>query len=465
MQNLSITQNLNQKLSPQQIQFMKLLQVSSSNIEGIIKKELEANPALEEENTNLSTEDNSNIDDFKFDQESYKTKSNFSVENKNSEIPFSVGSSLNEKLLDQLSYLKLNEKEQIIAKQIIGTIDEDGYLRRDTESIIDDIAFAENLELQIKEVENVIKLIQSFDPPGIGARNLKECLIIQLNNIEKKNKEELVALNIINNFYDDFINKHYDKIISKLSNTEKEIIKKGIQIIKNLNPKPGGSIDESQHTEYLIPDFILKKEDGKFHVILTQNNIPKVKVSKDYINMLDELKVNKSKNENNKKSYDFIKQKLESARWFIDALEQRQNTLINTMNSIIKLQYEFFNNSGDNNFIRPMILKDIANIIKMDISTVSRIVSTKVIQTDFGIYQLKDFFSEGHITKNGENISNKKIKKLLEKFINEEDKRDPLSDEKIEKVFKEKGYNIARRTISKYREQLNIPVSRLRKEI
>lgn len=465
MQNLSITQNLNQKLSPQQIQFMKLLQVSSSNIEGIIKKELEANPALEEENTNLSTEDNSNIDDFKFDQESYKTKSNFSVENKNSEIPFSVGSSLNEKLLDQLSYLKLNEKEQIIAKQIIGTIDEDGYLRRDTESIIDDIAFTESLELQIKEVENVVKLIQSFDPPGIGARNLKECLIIQLNNIEKKNKEELVALNIINNFYDDFINKHYDKIISKLSNTEKEIIKKGIQIIKNLNPKPGGSIDESQHTEYLIPDFILKKEDGKFHVILTQNNIPKVKVSKDYINMLDELKVNKSKNENNKKSYDFIKQKLESARWFIDALEQRQNTLINTMNSIIKLQYEFFNNSGDNNFIRPMILKDIANIIKMDISTVSRIVSTKVIQTDFGIYQLKDFFSEGHITKNGENISNKKIKKLLEKFINEEDKRDPLSDEKIEKVFKEKGYNIARRTISKYREQLNIPVSRLRKEI
>ena len=465
MQNLSITQNLNQKLSPQQIQFMKLLQVSSSNIEGIIKKELEANPALEEENTNLSTEDNSNIDDFKFDQESYKTKSNFSAENKNSEIPFSVGSSLNEKLLDQLSYLKLNEKEQIIAKQIIGTIDEDGYLRRDTESIIDDIAFTESLELQIKEVENVVKLIQSFDPPGIGARNLKECLIIQLNNIEKKNKEELVALNIINNFYDDFINKHYDKIISKLSNTEKEIIKKGIQIIKNLNPKPGGSIDESQHTEYLIPDFILKKEDGKFHVILTQNNIPKVKVSKDYINMLDELKVNKSKNENNKKSYDFIKQKLESARWFIDALEQRQNTLINTMNSIIKLQYEFFNNSGDNNFIRPMILKDIANIIKMDISTVSRIVSTKVIQTDFGIYQLKDFFSEGHITKNGENISNKKIKKLLEKFINEEDKRDPLSDEKIEKVFKEKGYNIARRTISKYREQLNIPVSRLRKEI
>ena len=465
MQNLSITQNLNQKLSPQQIQFMKLLQVSSSNIEGIIKKELEANPALEEENSNLSTEDNSNIDDFKFDQESYKTKSNFSVENKNSEIPFSVGSSLNEKLLDQLSYLKLNEKEQIIAKQIIGTIDEDGYLRRDTESIIDDIAFTESLELQIKEVENVVKLIQSFDPPGIGARNLKECLIIQLNNIEKKNKEELVALNIINNFYDDFINKHYDKIISKLSNTEKEIIKKGIQIIKNLNPKPGGSIDESQHTEYLIPDFILKKEDGKFHVILTQNNIPKVKVSKDYINMFDELKVNKSKNENNKKSYDFIKQKLESARWFIDALEQRQNTLINTMNSIIKLQYEIFNNSGDNNFIRPMILKDIANIIKMDISTVSRIVSSKVIQTDFGIYQLKDFFSEGHITKNGENISNKKIKKLLEKFINEEDKRDPLSDEKIEKVFKEKGYNIARRTISKYREQLNIPVSRLRKEI
>jgi RNA polymerase sigma-54 factor len=213
MQNLSISQNLNQKLSPQQIQFMKLLQVSSSNIEGIIKKELEANPALEEESNDLSIENESNIDDFKLDQESYKTKSSFNSENKNSEIPFSVGSSLNEKLLDQLSYLKLNEKEQIIAKQIIGTIDEDGYLRRDTESIIDDIAFTESLELQIKEVENVVKLIQSFDPPGIGARNLKECLIIQLNNIEKKNKEELVALNIINNFYDDFINKHYDKII------------------------------------------------------------------------------------------------------------------------------------------------------------------------------------------------------------------------------------------------------------
>tara|TARA_B100000965_G_C19581948_1_gene753974 strand:- start:872 stop:2269 length:1398 start_codon:yes stop_codon:yes gene_type:complete len=465
MQNLSITQNLNQKLSPQQIQFMKLLQVSSSNIEGIIKKELEANPALEEESNDLSIENESNIDDFKLDQESYKTKSSFNSENKNSEIPFSVGSSLNEKLLDQLSYLKLNEKEQIIAKQIIGTIDEDGYLRRDIESIVDDIAFAENFEAEIKEIENILKLIQSFDPPGIGARNLKECLIIQLNNIERKNQEETIALKIINDFYDDFINKHYDKIISKLSNTNREIIKKGIQIIKNLNPKPGGSMDESQHTEYLIPDFILKKEEGKFYVSLTQNNLPKIKVSKDYISMLDDLKLNKNENENNKKSYDFIKQKLESARWFIDALEQRQNTLINTMNTIIELQYEFFNNSGDNNFIKPMILKDIANIIKMDISTVSRIVSTKVIQTDFGVYQLKDFFSEGHITKNGENISNKKIKKLLQKLINEEDKREPLSDEKLEKLFQEKGYNIARRTISKYREQLKIAVSRLRKEI
>ena len=338
MQNLSITQNLNQKLSPQQIQFMKLLQVSSSNIEGIIKKELEANPALEEESNDLSIENESNIDDFKLDQESYKTKSSFNSENKNSEIPFSVGSSLNEKLLDQLSYLKLNEKEQIIAKQIIGTIDEDGYLRRDIESIVDDIAFAENFEAEIKEIENILKLIQSFDPPGIGARNLKECLIIQLNNIERKNQEETIALKIINDFYDDFINKHYDKIISKLSNTNREIIKKGIQIIKNLNPKPGGSMDESQHTEYLIPDFILKKEEGKFYVSLTQNNLPKIKVSKDYIGMLDDLKLNKNENENNKKSYDFIKQKLESARWFIDALEQRQNTLINTMNTIIELQ-------------------------------------------------------------------------------------------------------------------------------
>ena len=465
MQNLSISQNLNQKLSPQQIQFMKLLQVSSSNIEGIIKKELEANPALEEESNDLSIENESNIDDFKLDQESYKTKSSFNSENKNSEIPFSVGSSLNEKLLDQLSYLKLNEKEQIIAKQIIGTIDEDGYLRRDIESIVDDIAFAENFEAEIKEIKNILKLIQSFDPPGIGARNLKECLVIQLNNIEKKNQEEIIALKIINDFYDDFINKHYDKIISKLSNTNREIIKKGIRIIKNLNPKPGGSMDESQYTEYLIPDFILKKEEGKFYVSLTQNNLPKIKVSKDYISMLDDLKLNKNENENNKKSYDFIKQKLESARWFIDALEQRQNTLINTMNTIIELQYEFFNNSGDNNFIKPMILKDIANVIKMDISTVSRIVSTKVIQTDFGVYQLKDFFSEGHITKNGENISNKKIKKLLQKLINEEDKREPLSDEKLEKLFQEKGYNIARRTISKYREQLKIAVSRLRKEI
>lgn len=464
MQNLSITQSLNQKLSPQQIQFIKLLQVSSTNIDVMIKKELESNPALEEENNDSSNEEAVNLEDFNYEEESYKTKTSFNPENTQTDVPFSVGSSLHDKLIDQLSYLELNEKDTIIAKQIIGTIDEDGYLRRDLESIIDDIAFSENFETSIKSIEKVLGQIQDFDPPGIGARNLRECLYIQLERIDKKNKEENLALFIINKYFDEFINKHYEKIINSIGKKKIESIKKAITIIKNLNPKPGGSMDETKHTEYLIPDYILKKEGNEFQLSLNQNNSPKIKLNKDYINMLSDLKSDKNKNDENKKSFDFIKQKLESAKWFIDALEQRQNTLLKTMNSIINFQDEFFNSGGDTNFIKPMILKNIAEKIDMDISTVSRIVSTKVIQTDFGIFPLKDFFSEAHITQDGEIISNKKIKNLLKKLIDEEDKKEPHSDEKLEKLLKKDGYNIARRTISKYRKQLNIPVSRLRKD-
>ena len=464
MQNLSITQNLNQKLSPQQIQFIKLLQVSSSNMDGIIKKELESNPALEEKNNDLSDQETNLLEDFEDDDENYKTKTVFSSETKRSDIPFSVGSSLHDKLIDQLAYLELSEKEKIIAKQIIGTIDEDGYLRRDIESIVDDIAFSENFETTSKSIKNVLEKIQDFDPPGIGARNLKECLKIQLDRIENKNKIENLALIIINKYYDDFINKHYEKIINNLHEEKTEIIKKALNLIKNLTPKPGGSMDDSKQTEYLIPDYILKKEENDFHLTLSRNNSTKIKLSKDYLNMLNDLKTSKNKNVENRKSYDFVKQKLESAKWFIDALEQRQNTLLKTMNSIIKFQDKFFDNDGGINFLKPMILKNIAEKINMDISTVSRIVSSKVIQTDFGIFPLKDFFSEGHIAKDGEIVSNKKIKNFLKKLIDEENKKEPYSDEKLEKLIKKEGYNIARRTISKYREQLNIPVSRLRKD-
>jgi len=464
MQNLSITQNLNQKLSPQQIQFIKLLQVSSSNMDGVIKKELESNPALEERNNDLSDQETNPLEDFEDEEENYKTKTIFSAEKKRSEIPFSVGSSLHDKLIDQLAYLELSEKEKIIAKQIIGTIDEDGYLRRDIESIVDDIAFSENFETSSENIKNILTKIQDFDPPGIGARNLKECLKIQLDRIQNKNEVENLALIIINKYYDDFINKRYEKIINNLHEEKIKIIKKALNLIKNLTPKPGGSMDDSKHTEYLIPDYILKKEENDFHLTLSRNNSTKIKLSKDYLNMLNDLKTSKNKNDENRKSYDFVKQKLESAKWFIDALEQRQNTLLKTMNSIIKFQHNFFDNDGDINFLKPMILKNIAEKINMDISTVSRIVSSKIIQTDFGIFPLKDFFSEAHIAKDGEIVSNKKIKNFLKKLIDKENKKEPYSDEKLERLIKKEGYNIARRTISKYREQLNIPVSRLRKD-
>ncbi len=464
MQNLSITQNLNQKLSPQQIQFIKLLQVSSSNMDGVIKKELESNPALEEINNDLSDQETNPLEGFEDEEENYKTKIIFSSEKKRSEIPFSVGSSLHDKLIDQLAYLELSEKEKIIAKQIIGTIDEDGYLRRDIESIVDDIAFSENFETSSENIKNILTKIQDFDPPGIGARNLKECLKIQLDRIENKNQLENLASIIIDKYYDDFINKHYEKIINNLHEEKIENIKKAFNLIKKLTPKPGGSMDESKHTEYLVPDYILKKEENNFHLTLSRNNSTKIKLSKDYLNMLNDLKISKNENVENRKSYDFVKQKLESAKWFIDALEQRQNTLLKTMNSIIKFQHKFFDNDGDINFLKPMILKNIAEKINMDISTVSRIVSSKVIQTDFGIFSLKDFFSEAHIAQDGEIVSNKKIKNFLKKLIDEENKKEPYSDEKLEKLIKKEGYNIARRTISKYREQLNIPVSRLRKD-
>ena len=464
MQNLSISQSLSQKLSPQQIQFIKLLQVSSSNITGAIKKEIESNPALEEENDSISNEENINLEDYKSEEETYKTKTDFRPYNKRKEIPFSVGTSLQEKLLDQLGYLKLNEKDKIVANQIIGTIDEDGYLRRDLESIIDDIVFSENFEPTLENMKSILFKIQDFDPPGIAARNLKECLYIQLNRIDEKNKQETLAQLIIVKYYNEFINKHYDKIIDKIGEKNIKEIKKAITLIKNLNPKPGGSMDESNHTEYLIPDFILRKEGNDFELTLSSKNSPHIKLSKDYISMFSDLKTSKNKNEEHKKSYDFVKQKLESAKWFIEALEQRQNTLLKTMNTIIELQYDFFNN-GDDNLLKPMILKDISKKIDMDISTVSRIVSSKVIQTDFGIFPLKFFFSEAHIKKDGEIISSKKVKNLLKKLIGEEDKREPYSDEKLEKILNKKGYNIARRTISKYREQLNIAVSRLRRDI
>lgn len=461
MNKIILKQNLSQKLSPQQIQFIKLLQLSNTNIDSVIKKELEDNPALEEET--IETEENETISSAHLENHSFSQKNyNSEVINYSRESNLSNKQSFQENLILQISYLDLGHDQEIIAKQIIGTLDADGYLRRDLELIIDDLAFSENKEFEIKTIKKVLKKIQNLEPPGIGSRNLEECLIIQINKKEKINSTEKLALNIIKNDFENFKNKRFEKIYKKYQEKKEEIID-AFNYIKTLNPKPADGLEDENITEYLIPDFILKKINNELNIFLTSGESKKINVNKLYISILNEMKNKKNKDEESKKSIDFIKQKIESAQWFVDALNQRNQTLLKTMKTILKIQNLFFN-GGDENDLKPMILKDIAEIIKMDISTVSRIVRSKVIQTDFGIFPLKYFFSESTIKKDDELISSKIVKNSLKKIIEEENKTKPYSDEKLEKILNQKGYELARRTVSKYREQLKIPVARLRKE-
>ena len=455
MQKLELRQNQSQKLTPQQIQFIKLLQLSNSNIESEIKKELEDNPALEENEKNEDIEIES-TQEFNYSQRSNKEQTKYSRENNISNIE-----SFRENLLKQINFLKLEKDESLIANQIIGTLENDGYLRRDIESIIDDIVLSENIEFTRNKIENVLSKIQSLEPAGIAARNLEECLILQIVDIDNLSTTQELAKEIITDFFDEFKNKKFENIYNKFSESKDEI-NKAFDFIKTLNPKPSGGLEDSNVTEYLIPDFIIKKNNDELVVNLAYGSKP-ININKSYITIYEDLKRQKNKDSNSKESIEFVKKKIEKAQWFVDALNQRNSTLLKTMNTIVEIQKIFFD-SGDENDLKPMILKDIAEIIKMDISTVSRIVKSKVAQTDFGIFPLRYFFSESTIKKGDELVSSKVAKNYLQEIVNKEDKSSPFSDEKLEKILNENGYKVARRTVSKYREQLGIPAARLRKE-
>ncbi len=476
-----MTQTLSQKLSPQQIQFIKLLQIPTTELETRIEEELETNPALEEgpeqneidnpedadfDETTDSSNDEISLEDYLQDDYSgYKMQGDGSGDDEDREIPIASAQSFIDQLKDQLGYLKLDPRQRIIAEQLIGSIEGDGYIRREMESIINDLAFSQNIETTLEELEEILEKIQDFDPPGIAARNLKECLLIQLRRKEEdENGDVELAIRILESSYDDFTKKHFDKIKKKLNIEDEEELKNAMAAITKLNPKPGSSSEGMVRTQYLMPDFILTNVNGKLELTLNSRNAPELRISRSYADMLDAYDKSKTKDQKLKQTVTFVKQKLDSAKWFIDAIKQRQMTLLNTMQAIVNFQYDFFL-SGDESKLRPMILKDIANTINMDISTVSRVANSKSIQTEFGIFQLKYFFSEGISTDSGEDVSSREVKQSLKDMIDNEDKSKPLSDDKLEKLLKAKGYNIARRTVAKYREQMNIPVARLRKEL
>ncbi|UXX80227.1 RNA polymerase factor sigma-54 [Reichenbachiella carrageenanivorans] len=474
MQNLSLIQTLGQKLSPQQIQFIKLLQVPTVELEARIKEEMEINPALEEgkeEQVDEQTEEveeaseELDIDDYlnEDDYAGYKMQGDGNGQEEEREMPISSGSSLQEQLIMQLGFEKLDERQTQIGIQLIGSIEADGYIRRDLEAIMNDLAFSQNVETTEEELEEILYRIQTFDPPGIAARNLKECLLIQLEKRDDHSEESVLAQKIVSSCFEEFTKKHYDKILKKLG-VDDDQLKCAVQLITKLNPKPGGVTDGLVKTQYLMPDFILTNTDGKLDLTLNARNAPELRISRSYADMFQSYHKSDKKDKKLKETVSFVKQKLDSAKWFIDAIRQRQNTLLNTMNAIIKYQYDFFLD-GDESKLRPMILKDIAEIISMDISTVSRVANSKSIQTEFGIYPLKYFFSEGIATDSGEDVSSREVKQKLKNHIEAEDKSKPLSDDKLEKLLKADGYNIARRTVAKYREQLNLPVARLRKEL
>jgi RNA polymerase sigma-54 factor len=484
MQKLNLSQSLSQKLSPQQIQFIKLLQVPTAELDSRIEEELEINPALEEgktedkengeeeyednyEEDQTSEEKDVNIDDYLDDDYGgYKMQGdgNYNADEEDREIPISSYSSLHEQLVSQMSFLKLDEREKIIGEQLIGSIENDGYIRREMDAIINDLAFGQNIETDEDELEEILRKIQNFDPAGIASRNLQECLTIQLERKEHQDDPTVVnALMIINDCFEEFIKKHYTKIQRKCDLDEIEI-KEAVNLITRLNPKPGGVSEGLVRTQYIIPDFILTTTAGKFEISLNSKNAPELRISRSYSEMFDAYDKSDKKDKKLKETVTFVKQKLDAAKWFIDAIKQRQNTLLRTMEAILQYQKEFFVD-GDETNLRPMILKDIAERIDMDISTVSRVANSKAIQTEFGVYPLKYFFSEGIATDSGEDVSNREVKSVLQTMVDAEDKMKPLSDDKLVKMLNNRGYNIARRTVAKYREQLQIPVARLRKEL
>lgn len=489
----TLSHKLLQKLSPQQIQLMKLLQVPTANLEERIKEEMEENPALEldeeghEDNyddvkdefsegtedaePDGSEEDYENIDITDYVQDGdddiadYKLRDdNYADPDEERVSPHKVETSFYELLLDQLGLLKLEERQKKIAEQIVGSIDEDGYLRRETSAIVDDLAFRQNISTTEEEVEQLIRLIQQFDPPGVAARDLQECLLLQLERQKNEGRHVDTAILAIRKYFDEFTKKHYEKIQRGL-NLDDEQLREVMQQIIRLSPKPGGNVGEVNKAEsYVIPDFFIYNNGGKLELTLNSKNAPELRISEGYRDMLKEYDRGSKKDRRQKEAVLFIKQKIDAAKWFIDAIKQRQHTLLSTMTSIMNHQKEFFL-TGDETTLKPMILKDIAEKTNLDISTVSRVANSKFVQTEFGTYRLKFFFSESLSTESGEEVSTREVKKILSDLIEAENKRKPLSDERLTELLQEKGYNIARRTVAKYREQLNIPVARLRKEL
>ena len=471
---------LSQKLSPQQIKLMKLIQLSTLDLEQKIEAEMGENPALEsgaevvksdnqendfEENTKIET-DEIDIDQYLSDDEipSYRLYSNnYSSDDEERSVPLSGGISFHQSLVQQMGNLILNEDEMLIAEFLIGSIDDSGYIRRSDDELIDDLAFTQNIFTDKNQLNKVIRSVQSLDPPGVGARSLKECLQLQLEKKKKDRPEVVHALKIIKDEFDHFSHKHYTKLQDRVGITQEEL-KVALELIGKLNPKPGGALSSTIQNTHVVPDFILTLEDGRIEVKLNRRNAPQLKVSNAYKDMLEGYQEGNKKSKTQQDAVQFIKQKLDAAKWFIDAIQQRHQTLTLTINAIVAHQKEYFL-SGDERKLKPMILKDIADKVDMDISTISRVANSKYIDTPYGVKLLKTFFSEGLKNEEGEDVSSIEIKNILSQLIAEENKKKPLTDEVLSKLMKEKGYIVARRTIAKYREQLDIPVARLRKEL
>lgn len=507
-----LQQKLQQKLSPQQIQFIKLLQLNTTDFEERVEQELIENPAIEDakntedsdgelldfgtlqsaddgKTTAAETDGNTaeggeggETDDFDAgtettyeddlfdisnytdydDNESFHLGEDVTSDEEPREFYIATTATFHENLKEQLTAFKLDEEEHQLAEYIIGSIDDDGYLRRPLPAMVDDIAFALNSETTKEKLEHLLKLIQSMEPAGIGARDLQECLLLQLKRKDKSNPVVKLSIKIIEQYMDEFSKKHYPKLIKKLEITQEQL-KAAIELISHLNPKPGESAAELK-SQYIIPDFILTNNSGRLEVTLNSRNAPELNISRSYQEALKGYERAAKPTKEQRDAVQFIKQKLDGAKWFIDSVKQRQHTLLNTMRAIVERQYEYFL-TGDETKLHPMILKDIADAVKMDISTISRVANSKYVETDFGVIPLKFFFSEGIQMEDGEEVSNREVKKILQEAIGAEDKSKPIPDEKLMDLLKEKGYNIARRTVAKYREQMGIPVARLRKEL
>ena len=495
MLNQRLQQKLLQKLSPQQILLMKLLQIPSIALEQRIKQEIEENPALEELSTNDedtsdeeidsdSSEDESLDDEYLEDTEELNGEEEFDIndyldeddipsyrlsagnqgsDEEQRDVPFVSGTTFHDFLISQLGLRVKDEKQYLIGLNIIGNLDDAGYLQRDLAAMVDDLAFTQNIEVKEEEIREVLSIIQDLEPAGVGARSLQECLLIQLKKKENKNNGTNIAIQIVSRFFNEFTKRHYEKIMKRAKITEEEL-KEAMDEILMLNPKPGNSMSETSKTNhYVVPDFYIRNIDGDLELTLNSRNAPELRLNKTYVDMLSSFAESKNKKKD-KEAVMFVKQKIDSAKWFIDAIKQRQNTLYTVMRAIMEYQKEYFL-TGDETKLRPMILKDIAEIVNLDISTVSRVANSKYVQTPFGTFLLKTFFSESMQTSTGEEVSTREIKKILMDCVENEDKLKPLTDEQLTNILKEKGYNIARRTVAKYREQLNIPVARLRKEL